>query len=104
MTSQFLSLQLDPGETFEHSCGLLFLYNGKYMVDISCFINDKFGKSTLCRERTFVMESATSRDRNRVPVNRRRHYSVPLSPKTVSSKLKTHEANFWGQTFTVNVK
>ena len=98
-----LYLQLTPGETFEHSCGLLFLYEGEFMVDISCSANRKFGTPTPKRQRAFAIGEHAPGSPVSATGDKRMSWTGPLSPGSVSKKLKYHEADFWAQTFVLNV-
>ena len=95
--------QLTPGETFEHSCGLLFLYEGEYMIDISCSANRKFGTPTPKRQRAFAIGENAPNSPNCTTSDKKLSWTTPLSPNSVSKKLKYHEADFWAQTFVLNV-
>lgn len=94
-------LQLCPGETYKHQCGLLFLYEGEFMVDISCSANRKFGSPTQKRQRAFaIAENQPTLSVEKPPTDT---WAQPLSPNSVSKKLKYHEANFWAQSFALNI-
>jgi hypothetical protein len=77
---------------------LLFLYNGEYRIDISCSANRKFGSPTRKRERANAIG-----DGPQSPQENRISWSIPLSPGSVSKKLKYHEDGFWAQSFVLNV-
>jgi len=97
--------KLCPGETFEHSCGLFFLYEGEFMIDISCSANRKFGTPTPKRQRAFAIgENVPGSPPPSTNGDKKMSWSTPLSPGSVSKKLKYHEADFWAQTFALNVK
>lgn len=71
------------------------------MIDISCSANRKFGSPTTKRERANAIgENAPQSPQG---TEKRFSWSVPLSPGSVSKKLKYHEADFWAQTFVLNV-
>lgn len=97
-----LIFQLSPGETYQHECGLLFLYEGEFMIDISCSANQKFGSPMQKRQRAFAIadNQATSLV-EKSPKDT--SCTTPLSPNSVSKKLKYHEANFWAQSFALNI-
>lgn len=84
--------KLCPGESFEHSCGLLFLYHGEYMVDVCCSMNRGFGSHRPSRQRSYAIKNDPTSDRHKPP-----------TPRTVNDKLKFFEADFWAQSFCVTV-
>eukprot|EP00794_Sanderia_malayensis_P011960 gene11960-13197_t len=46
-----LTRKLSPNEALDHSCGLLFLYTGEYIIDVSCTISKTPARRSVKRER-----------------------------------------------------
>jgi len=91
--------KLEPGESFEHTCGLLFLYEGKYLVDVSCAANQKFSSrysSSQKRQRAYAVIDEKKVDATAI--------LTPYSPRTVLKKLQMFDEDFWAQSFAITVK
>lgn len=90
---------LAPAQTLHHSCGLLFMYGGKFVVDVSCHID------VLDTEQPSTTDGFPLRSGSMSQHGLRR--ATSLSPRhkyPLLCKQKPQCPGFWEQTVIVDVK